>query len=236
MNILICDDIKSESTKLASLLDNSGHHMNIAIFHCGYDVLDYVQTGAVIDVCFLDIIMPEMNGVILAEELRARGFNGEIVFLTTTNEYAAESYSVGAFSYLLKPLKPDDVHSVLSKLDDDRKKRDVDGILIKISKIARFLLFRDISHVEVIKHYVYFLLTDGEEIEIYATFGEIADKLLIDSRFAQCHRSYIVNMSHISVIDAREITMRNGNKIPISNSYPDVKRKFTKWIIGVEKQ
>lgn len=234
MNILICDDLQGDSDRLSRLIRDSWLNVNIVVFQNGYDTLDYFYTGAVVDVCFLDIIMPEMSGVELASHLRQGGYTGDIVFLTTSNDYAAESYDVNAFSYLLKPPSPEGVRSVLQKLEDAKKKGDTEGILVKVSKVSRNVLFRDISHVEVIKHYVYFRLTGGEEIELYATFGEIAEQLLRDSRFVQCHRSYIVNMSEISSIDDKEITVRGGRKLPVSKSYSDIKKKFAKWMIGVE--
>jgi DNA-binding LytR/AlgR family response regulator len=232
MNVLICDDMKQEILKLERVLDESGFDVKTVSFQSGYDVLDYVRSGAFIDVCFFDIVMPDMSGVEIAEELRVAGFTGEIVFFTTSNEYAAESYNVKALSYLLKPLNLAHVRGILQRLEDTKRNSDSEGLLIKVSKVARFLQFRDISHAEVIKHYVYFRLTDGEEIEIYATLGEIAAQLLNDARFAQCHRSYIVNMSEIVSIDDREIVMRGGKKLPVSESYSDIKKTFTKWMIG----
>ncbi len=234
MRILICDDLKSETDRLETVLKNSGYELNIATFHNGYDVLDYIRSGAIVDICFLDIIMPEITGIKLAEELRADGFKGDIIFLSTSKEYGPESYIVNAFSYLLKPPNPEKVRDILFRLERQKKKDDSEGILIKVSKIARHMLFCDISYIEVIKHYVYFHLTDGEEIEIYATFKEIASQLLNDSRFTQCHRSYIVNMNDIKEINEREITMRSGRKIPYSKSYFEIKKKFAKWIVKEE--
>lgn len=236
MNILICDDMKQEITKLERVLNESGFDVKTVSFQSGYDALDYVRSGVFIDVCFLDIVMPELNGVALAEELRSAGYVGEIVFLTTSNEYASESYNVKAFSYLLKPPNPVNVRGILQGLEDAKKRNDSEGILIKVSKVARLIPFRDISHVEVIKHCVYFRLTNGDEIEIYSTLGEIASQLLSDARFVQCHRSYIVNMSEIASIDDREIAMHGGKKLPVSESYSDTRKKFTKWLIrGSEK-
>lgn len=234
MNILICDDMRQDSDKLVTLIKDSDFEANIAVFQNGYDALDYIHTGAVVDVCFLDIVMPDISGIDLANNLRKGGYAGDIVFLTVSNDYAAESYGVHAFSYLLKPPNPIHVRDVLQKLERARAKGDTEGIFIKVSKMARLLLFREISHVEVIKHYVYFRLTDGEEFELYATFGEYAQQLLSDRRFAQCHRSYIVNMSEIASIDDTEITMRGGKKLPVSKSYPDVKRNFAKWMLGAD--
>jgi DNA-binding LytR/AlgR family response regulator len=231
LNILICDDIKSETAKLERLLNESGFDVKIVSFLCGHEALEYVRTGIVIDVCFLDIVMPEMNGIILAEQLRGQGFRGQIVFLSTSRDYGPEAFSVKAFDYLLKPPRPANVRNVLKRLADEKLRSDTEGILVRISKVARHILFRDISHVEVIKHYVYFRLNDGEEIEIYATLGEFAVPLLNDHRFAQCHRSYIINMSEIASIDDREVTMRCGKNIPVSKSYMELKKKFIKWMM-----
>lgn len=231
MNILICDDMAGEIAKLERALEESGFDVNTVSFQSGYDALDYVRSGAIIDVCFFDIVMPDMSGVEIAEELRASGFTGRIVFLTFSNGYAAESYNVKALSYILKPLNPGHVREILQKIEDEKKKSDSEGIFIKVSNVARNLLFRDISHIEVIKHYVYFRLTDGEEIAVYTTLEKIAAQLLDDTRFARCHRSYIVNMSEIVSISNREIVMRGGKKLPVSDNYSGIKKKFTKWMI-----
>ena len=231
MNILICDDNKSESARLKVMLDASGYKLKIVVFNNGCDVLDYLHSGTVIDICFLDIIMPGISGIALAEEMRTSGYSGEIVFLSSSREYGPETYTVKAFSYLIKPLIPEAVREILKKLENKKKEADVHSILIKVSKTMRNVLYQEISHIEVMNHYVYFRLTDGEEIEIYATFHDIAEQLLSDSRFVQCHRSYIVNMDDIDRIDGRVITMRNGKRIPHSRNYPDIKKKFTKWIV-----
>lgn len=230
MNILICDDMKAETDKLARLLRGLGAEP--VIFNNAYDVLDYIHTGAAVDVCFFDIIIPEMSGVKLAEQLRADGYTGEIIFLSTSNDYAAQSYNVKAFYYLLKPPTVESVRSVLNELENLRKKSDRAGIIVNVSNVAQSLLFRDISHVEVINHYVYFHLTNGREIGLYATFGEITAQLLSDRRFVQCHRSFLVNMDEVAAAAEREFTMRCGKKIPISRNYPGVKQKYMQRIFG----
>ena len=230
MNVLICDDQEAEAARLKKLLGDSGFELTIAAFNNGFDALDYIQSGTAVDVCFLDIIMPGLSGIKLAEELRADGYAGEIVFLSNARGYGPETYMVHAFSYLLKPIQPDAVRDILQKLENKKKKEDTAGIFIKASKVARYVLLRDISYIEARIHYVHFRLTGGEEIAIYATFSGIAEKVLADSRFAHCHRSYIVNMEHIDRIDERLITMRDGEKVPYSRNNSDIKKRFTKWI------
>ena len=235
MNILICDDMPKDAEKLVRLLGHACAGANIAVFKCGADVLDYVRSGAAADICFLDIIMPEMNGIELAEKLRESGFKGAIVFLTTSNEYAHESYRVEAFDYLIKPPSPEAVLVVLQKLEAARLSEDTDGITLKVFGVARKILFRDIEYAEVKNHKVFILLTSGGSVDVSAPLSEIAPRLLCDNRFAQCHASYIVNMDAISSISGSEITMRGGARISVSKKYADTKRKYLSRGLGVER-
>ena len=243
MNILICDDIKAEADKLAGLLADSGFEVNTAVFAKGSDALEHIRSGAVVDVCFLDIILnpvppsasrcPDMSGVELAEILRAEKYSGEIVFLTTSNEYAAESYQVEAFSYLIKPPTPEVVLKTLRKLEQSKKDGDTAGISVKTEGSIRFVLFRDISHIEVINHNIYFRLTDGTELVARATLAEVASKLLADRRFIQCHRSYIVNMDDISRVQGGDdFITHSGASVPISRNCPGAVKQYIAWVAG----
>lgn len=236
MNILICDDRPEEAAELDRLLRGSKSSIHTVIFHNGYDALEYATTGAEIDICILDIIMPEMNGINLAKNLRSGGFGGEIIFLSTSKEYAPESYEVKAFTYLLKPPTADSVANLLEQLENAKKAADTGKILLKTPGIARSVLLRDISYIEVIQHKVYFRLCDGGEIIVNATFREFMDVLLHDPRFIQCHRSFIVNMDEIAEISEREIKMRHGMRIPITRTYHDVRSKYYKREFGGDKK
>ncbi len=230
MNILVCDDVKEDADRLAALIAQSGFEAKTMVFTCASQVLDYFRSGANIDTCFLDIIMPKMNGIKLAEKLRENNFAKDIVFLTTSNDFASQSYQVQAFDYLLKPLTCEKVVDVMSRLKKSKEKADKAGLPIMVQGSARFVLFRDISHVEVMGHTVYIRLLDKSTIKMYAAFCKIEEQLLMDSRFAKCHRSYIVNLSEIMKMANNELTMKNDAKIPISRTYSQVKDKIIKWM------
>jgi len=230
MNILVCDDMKEDADRLAALIAQSGFEAQTAVFTCPRQAFDYFLSGANIDACFLDIVMPKMNGIKLAEKLRENNFTNDIVFLTTSNDFASQSYQVHAFDYLLKPLTSEKVNNIMGKLKKSKENADKAGLSIETHGIARFVLFRDISHVEVINHTIYIKLRDKSIIKIHTTFGIIEEQLLADSRFAKCHRSYIVNLSEIKTMANKELTMKNGYKIPISRNYSQVKDKIVKWM------
>ena len=240
MNILICDDQQAEADRLTSLLTTecttmrpeSGFDIKIVQFVSGKEALDHIHCGASVDVCFLDIFMPQMNGVTLAEKLRLDGYRGEIVFLTTSNDFAHQSYQVDALDYMLKPPTPESIRNILRKLEEKLKNADKNGLSVKTQGGSSFILFRNISHIEVIDHTVYIRLLNGNEIKVNTTFAETSGQLLSDSRFIQCHRSYIVNMSDIESITDKCVVMQNGAKVPISRGFTTVRNDIMKWMFG----
>ena len=230
MNILICDDVSDEALQLKKIISLSPIDADIRTFTTAAEVLSFICSGKKPDICFLDIIMPEMDGIVLAEEMRKEGYPGQIVFLTSANDYAAQSYNVAAFAYLLKPPNPKEVIAILYKAEKAGKEMDNLGIQVKTRPVTRLVLHRDISNVEVINHKLYLRLIDGTEVEIWSSVSEIGPKLLGDNRFAQCHKSFVVNMDYISHIQGNTIIMKSGKKIPISKRYTDFKKRYEKWV------
>jgi len=223
MNILICDDVREEAQKLETAVKEAPQAadfaVNVVCFIKAQDALNHIKSGALIDVCFLDIIMPDMNGIELAANMRAAGFNGKIVFLTTSKDYGVESYQVKAYFYLLKPVCANDVAKLLNEIKTSESGKDTAGIKIETRNVTKFVYFYEISYVEVINKNVYFRLLDGDDIVVFASLGEVLPQLSEDERFAQCHRSYVVNIDAVTQIKGKEIILRCGRKVPISRSY-----------------
>ena len=235
MNILICDDNKNDADRLNDLLTNFDFNLNTVVKTDAKDTLEYIRSGVSVDVCFLDIIMPEINGVELAETLREEGWTGFIVFLSTSKDFGPESYKVKAFSYLLKPASYESVFNVLNDIKNAQNNTDIEGISIKGVGQTRFVLFRDISYVEAANQNVIFRLTNGSELKMRSTFAEVAVSLLEDARFIQCHRSYIVNMNDVASVSNNDFILRNGFKIAISRSFADAKLRYIRMISRAEK-
>jgi DNA-binding LytR/AlgR family response regulator len=225
MNILICDDAANDALMLKKIIAFALPYASVQIFTSGAQALSFIRDKKPA-VCFLDIIMPDMDGISLARHIREEGYQGPIIFFTAANNYAFQSYDVNAAYYLLKPPEKEKVISLLARLEAEQKAADTAGIMIKIKSLSKRLLFRDISHAEVIKHKVYFRLANGEELAVTSLFWEIKPKLLADSRFAQCHRSFVVNMDSILQIQGSAIIMNCGKKIPLSKSFSGLKKVY----------
>ena len=160
----------------------------------------------------------------------------EIVFLTTSNEFASESFEVKAFSYLLKPPEPQKVADTLREIIGAKNAADVSGIPVLTKTMTKYLYFREVSFIEVINYKVYFRLIGGGEIAIVSTLGAILPQVVADKRFAQCHRSFVVNMSDINKIQGNNVLMNSGKQIPISRTYTSFCDKYIEYILNTGRR
>lgn len=106
MNIAICDDEILFTRELSSLLTHWAENdfsLTLYPYSNGDDLLTALRTIPV-DLIFLDIIMPLLNGIDTAREIRSMGLTVPVIFLTSSREFALDSYDVKAFHYLLKPV------------------------------------------------------------------------------------------------------------------------------------
>ncbi|MDR0761394.1 MAG: LytTR family DNA-binding domain-containing protein [Treponema sp.] len=198
-------------------------------FTSGSATLEYFTGGKPVDIVFLDIIMPEMSGVEVAACLRDKGFGGYIVFLTSANDFAAESYRVAAFSYLLKPVEKEQLFSVMRKIEDARSKsrrEDTAAVLVQTRQYHRNILFRDIVFAEIMGHSLSLHLVNNETVSINKPLKEFAPVLLVDERFAHCHGSIIVNLDFVETIKDNTVVLKPGGSIPMSRRFNDFKSRY----------
>ncbi|MDR0720914.1 MAG: LytTR family DNA-binding domain-containing protein [Treponema sp.] len=235
--IVLLDDDKKELDKVVFFL--KGYYSTgsraapgwnfLHDFTSGSAALEYFEGGKRVDIVFLDIVMPEMSGVEVAARLRDRGFDGYIVFLTSVNDFAAESYRVRAFSYLLKPVEKERLFSVLRKIDEAREKlygKDTAFVPVKTKQFHRNILFRDIIFAEILGHNLSIHLANNETFSINKPLKEFSSDLLVDERFAHCHGSIIVNMDFVETIRDNMVVLRTGQTIPISRRCNDFKSRY----------
>ena len=109
LRIAICDDEEQQLKQMVALLEaylqsRTELKGQVETFLSGDALLERTEQSRGFDIYILDILMPELNGIETGHRLRALGMGGEIVYLTSSNDFAADSYDVRAFFYLLKPV------------------------------------------------------------------------------------------------------------------------------------
>lgn len=185
-------------------------------------------------VLFLDVLMPGFNGMEAAREIRR--FDGEvkIIFLTSSREFAVESYGVDAFYYMLKPGTEQKLFPLLDKIFLDAQ-RGEEALPIKTSSGFTRIPYSKIEYVEVFNKKVRFQLADGTTKEVNGSLGDFEGQLLFREEFIKVHRSYIVNMVSVTSLNQKELTTCAGRAVPISRLLAAPVREAYMQFLFVEK-
>ena len=229
MKIAVCDDDAAELGQMISLLEAYRRErracVTYASFHSAAELLSAAKNGGY-DLYLLDVMMPGISGMEAARDIRGMDQQTNIVFLTSSPEFAVESYRYRAHHYLLKPVGAQQLFEILDTLRANMR-RPSPGILVKTRGGLARICFDRISHVEVVNKWVYFHLTDGAVKAVTAPLVEFEKILLARPEFARVHRSYIVNLWQVSELTANEIVTLQGERVPVSRqNYARVRAAF----------
>lgn len=179
------------------------------------------------DIVFLDIQMPDINGLELSRMLPKET---RVIFTTAFRQYAYESYEVEAIDYLLKPVRYQKFLEAVLKAERWVQMRDASAVqqnvseerssaFLKVEGQFRNVDFSDILYVSAMKDYVIFKLQSVlNPIVVHMTMKNV-EEMLPSTRFMRVHRSYIVALDKISSIDGNEGIMIGDELIPVSESY-----------------
>ncbi len=186
------------------------------------------MTKTTIDAVFVDINMPDLNGM---EFIASLPQPPKVIFITAHAEYAVESYRLSAVDYLLKPYDFADFQRAVNKLVthylSSPEPTPTTHLLVKEGYKYVNIKIADILYVKGLNEYVqvFTLERQGKPIVAYITMKQLRDKL--PQNFLQVHRSYIVNTEHIREIERMRITIDEHTLIPISDNY---KKDFMEYL------
>ena len=162
--------------------------------------------------------MPLLNGMDTARELRQTDKAVKIIFLTSSPEFALESYEVKAQGYVLKPI----VYEQLKDTLDECAHTITDEpahIVLKTSFGYQKLYLHDIEYAEAQNKKVVFHLCTGDTLEASEPLHSFESRFTEDNRFFKCHRSYLVYLQNVDHFTTTQITMKSGRSIPIARGY-----------------
>ena len=179
-----------------------------------------------VDLIFLDIQMPELSGLEFAKILPTKT---RVIFTTAFNQYAIDGYKVNAMDYLLKPISYDDFlqscnkaleefisyHAHISKTEKNNR-----FIFVKSEYKLMRINLDDILYIEGVKDYIKIYFDNGDRPVMSLMNMKRLEENLPAPEFLRTHRSYIVNMMKVKVVDRLRIVFNNVY-IPVSDSYKD---------------
>ena len=162
--------------------------------------------------------MPELSGIELGIALRKMGLNGQIIYLTSSEEYAIDAFKTKAFNYILKPIDKYELFSTLDEVTSLISIQSQKSLIIKTKEGDIRIVIDDILYVDMNKRMVAYHLTDNQIIEsnsIRTTFAEAVQELLLDNRFNLCGASTVVNLHYITMIEKDSIQFHDGSQLYI---------------------
>ncbi|MGP1624337.1 LytR/AlgR family response regulator transcription factor [Bacteroides heparinolyticus] len=176
--------------------------------------------GKHVDLLFLDIQMPELNGL---EFSRMIDSSTRIVFTTAFGQYAIDGYKVNALDYLLKPISYVDFLQAANKALQwfellQQPKEEIQNIFVKSDYKLVQIELNKILYIEGLKDYIKIYEEDSPKPILSLMSMKAMEDLLPSSRFMRVHRSYIVQKDKIRIIDRGRIVF-GKNYIPVSDSY-----------------
>ena len=224
LKIAVCDDNIADLSNLVSMINDykamrrDKHIIEATAFNSAVDLIAAIESGQRYDLVILDILMPFMTGMEAANEIRLFNKDIKIIFLTSSPEFAVESYSVGAFYYALKPIWKEKLTILIDKVIGEIEAEYETSFLIKSKSGLTRVYINRIEFAEVISRTIHFHLTDGTVIETVGAMAKIEEELLSNPCFIKPHRSYIINMSHIETLSQKEIIMQSHSSVPIAKA------------------
>lgn len=190
-----------------------------------------------IDILFLDVEMPQLNGFELLDQLGNIEF--DVIFTTAYSEYALQAFKNKAFNFLLKPVDIDELRDVLSDWRKDHQKKHylmdelaVRELLAKVkndgfvkSKIAiptvhgfEFIKTEDILYCKSENNYTNIFLQNGEKKLISKTLKDV-EKTLVNHMFLRIHQSFLINPKYLKQYNKNDggyVIMDDGHSLPVS--------------------
>lgn len=218
MKVAVVDDSMEDRELLAGTAEETlcalGQGQTfMQLFPSGEMLLKDFQTGKY-ELVFLDIFLEEgaLNGIGTAERLRALDSRVKLVFVTTSNDFASESYAVRADGYLLKPISRKALEGLLGRMLAAKEKSETPVTLPDGQTVpARAILFTTCAG-----HYVTLTLRGEQSLRVRTTQNAMAELLLACPGFVACNKGTLVNLSAVARLEEGRLLMSNGEYLPLS--------------------
>lgn len=228
--IAICDDIKEFGVVIEEKIKNFFERKNIRY------LIDYYESGFSLlhamekyhyEIIFLDMEMPEINGIETGLAIRKLDQEVKVIYVTAHSGYALDSYAVHAFDYLLKPIDNKKMEQTLEEVLQtfNKSKVDLKTLSFLENRMLKTIDMKQIIYLEKEKTYVRIHC----EKESYLTTEYLADLLakLDEEEFVQTHQGFVVRLAQIHSVQKEKVVLLDGRTIPISRKQKEqVKNKF----------
>ncbi len=171
---------------------------------------DFLAAEEKFDLIFLDMLMGGIDGLETAHRYRGAGGRGQVVFVTVEADFAVEGYEVEAAAFLVKPAQPERLRRVLDRLERKLKPDMLLALAPDMDLSAGAILYVTATDHCLKVH------TALRDCYPGFTLGELRARLPGDGRFVECSRGVLVNLDHVSRVEAKTVLMDDATRLPVS--------------------
>lgn len=231
--IAICDDDPGDLIKVEAmtkeLLEAEEISYGISRFGNAVSLLSAIENKEKFDILLLDVMMENLSGMELAAALRRQGNDAAIVFISSSREMALLGYEVSAVRYLEKPVLREKLQEALRYCCQAHLAQK--EILLPTAEGQYRILVSDLIYAESWNRGTRLALVNGE-CKTSAKISEL-DRFLPKERFVLCHRSLLVNLGFVQSIRYCELTLKNGQVLPVSKyRQAQIKESLLRYLRG----
>lgn len=239
LHIAICDDQADQIQKIREASEkyfqNRKEHVDYQTFENAFAFIEAVDKGDFFDIVLLDMCMPGILGTDVARELQDHHSRAEIIFLSTSDEFAVEAFEVKATDYLLKPFTQAQFSKAMDRAIAYIRQRNSAKVIfrlvgggVRVEEIAQILFLE--SHGHVLEVY----LADGSTLETRKSGQEMKTDLdkLAPGQFVSPNKGYLVNLSAIHMIKTDYVEIQ-GHQIPLGKrKYRDFQEQYFQFMFA----
>lgn len=209
-------DARGELCRLLKEYERShggAYAFNVTCFSDALTFLD--EFGGSYDFIFMDIELPHMDGMEAVRRIREKDENVIVVFVTNMAQYAVKGYEVNALDFIVKPVRYDSFAMKMDRAIKKYKTLQSKDIWITERNNKRRLHVNDIKYVEVVHHSCIYHTFEGD----FTTYDQLNNvcKMLEGAPFALCNRCFLVNLKHVTAIEAMTVTVA-GEVLQVSRN------------------
>lgn len=215
INFAIVEDEDQEANALMDCMGRYERENDVSFAIDRYrDAVSFLENNKNYDVVFMDIMLPNMNGMEAAARMRKMDTTTVLIFVTNMAQFAVKSYEVDAFDYILKPVTYERVTFKLNKILNAMKANRSTSITVRSD--GGYVRFdsSSIYYIEISGHKLIYVTDKGS----YSENGtlKVLEEKLKEQQFMRCNSCYLVNPEHISSVKGLSVVMRNGDELKIS--------------------
>jgi DNA-binding LytR/AlgR family response regulator len=212
----IVEDEQPAYQTLKEYLERFGKENNVEFSITHYsEGLSFLEECEGYDLVFMDIELPNLNGMDIATKLREKDTRVALIFVTNMVQYAIRGYSVDAIDYVLKPIQYNRFYSLMMKVSRVISLNQEKELVLKTSSGVKKVSLSALLYIQITDHLLIYK-TDSEEYEVWGSLAN-AEKELPGEMFCRCNNSTIINLKQVTSFD-KECVYLTKKKIAVTVS------------------